>query len=526
MANKKSTKKKTTTSKKVTTKKTTSSKKVDTKKIKIVPNKITVYLLIVSLLLSLSLILGLSYAVFQIDVTQSQANEIEVGCFTIDFEDSGTSNTYTNLSLTNSYPISTQTALSKTPYTFKITNTCDYIARATIAINVLNTSTISSLAQSQNKEIGDMLFVAIKEGNNSVSAPVQLSSLEEGTIRANDTDTDVSYILKTDFLEKNQPKNYSIWMWVPEEINGVEVGNEAQNLTLYSKVDVYSQAISGAQTVTGEHVAYISNGQNAQLRDLTITGGTSNNTNVGQDGTMDIVVSGKNLFNYEMLSTVTHNGLTIANNNDGSFTFSGSKTDITVSQGNARPVSHSKSVNMFSLYGNYYITMYNCSTNENAYIQPFFFANLSYNGNTYYSPIHSNNPSYRTYNFTSEIVNASDFYLEGLGFWIGSNASVTTGTYCPQLEYGSAATSFEPYKERRYTIELKDTSNNTISGLSEDDTLMKVNDTWVIDDGTNQVELATATQNVLNSISTYDGISRIWVDDDVLINDISATYLS
>ena len=119
---------------------------------------------------------------------------------------------------------------------------------------------------------------------------------------------------------------------------------------------------------------------------------------------------------------------------------------------------------------------------------------------------------------------------------VNGSGTIVNEVWRPQIEdcdqyetindYIASNPSFEPYKERRYTIELKDTSNNTISGLSEDDTLMKVNDTWVIDDGTNQVELATATQNVLNSISTYDGISRIWVDDDVLINDISATYLS
>ena len=34
------------------------------------------------------------------------------------------------------------------------------------------------------------------------------------------------------------------------------------------------------------------------------------------------------------------------------------------------------------------------------------------------------------------------------------------------------------------------------------------------------------TQVELNAIKLYDGISRVWVDDDVLITGIKATYLS
>lgn len=226
--------------------------KVEEKKIiKLVPSKISIYLLIVGILLCLSLILAVSYSAFEIDSKQGQANEITVGCFTINFIDSGTSNSHTNLSITNSYPISTEAAIAKNPYKFTITNICDYTARTTIAINVLKTSSISALATSQGKTIGDMLNIAFKEGTGSVSAPVTLSSLNTGTIRANDTATDVSYILRVEDLEKNVSKTYSIWMWVPESINDVEVGNEAQGLTLYSTVDVYSQAVTSTSANNG-----------------------------------------------------------------------------------------------------------------------------------------------------------------------------------------------------------------------------------------------------------------------------------
>ena len=113
-----SAKKITTNKKKVSTKKKTTTPKVEVKKevkkvvrTKIVPSKISIYLLIVGILLCLSLILAVSYSAFEIDSKQGQANEITVGCFTINFVDSGTSNSYTNLSITNSYPMSTESAI-------------------------------------------------------------------------------------------------------------------------------------------------------------------------------------------------------------------------------------------------------------------------------------------------------------------------------------------------------------------------------------------------------------------------------
>ena len=252
--NKKSTTKKTT--KKVAPKKTI--KKVDTnstvkkiepvkeitkKEIQLIPKKISICLLVVGILFALSIILGYTYSIYQIDKIQPVANEITVGCFTINFEDSGTSNSYTNFSLTNSYPIDDEEAMSLTPYKFKITNVCNYTAKTDIAINVLKTSSISQLATNQGKVIGDMVNVAIQEGSKGVSVPIKLSSFNEGVIRSNDTVTDKRYIIRTDYLQGQESRTYNIWMWVPESINNVEVENEAQGLTLYAKVDINSTAV-------------------------------------------------------------------------------------------------------------------------------------------------------------------------------------------------------------------------------------------------------------------------------------------
>ena len=525
------------TAKKHTTTKKVLKKQIDEyKDIRMIPRHIAIYLLVVGVLLCLSLILGVSYSIYQVDNTQSESNQITVGCFTINFEDSGTSNTYTNLSITNSYPISTQTALAKTPYTFKVTNTCDYVAKADIAINVLKTSSVTNLATQQGKTIGDMLVTAIKEGNNAISTPVQLSSLTEGTIRTGDTETDVSYILRTEYLEKNQPKTYSLWIWVPEEINGVEVGNEAQGLTLYSKVDVYSEAISGPETVTDSTIAHIKDGQASQLRNLSIRGGEESNTKVGQDGTIDIVVSGKNLLMWEFPSR-TDRGITWTNNNDGSYTATGTITVLSPTNF----IDNTLNVPSKGIYPGHKYCQWNIvTTNTGNTVK---IPTYKYLDNNYYTTFGIErffNDGTKGYSsWIVEIdnnVKTAKFYLQfhqnagnEVGF-VANNVSRPMLEICDDVntinDYFNSDSSFERYKEMRYTIELKDTNGNTINGLGSDDTLKKVNGVWVIDSGSTQVTLANATQDALNNISIYDGISNIWVDDDVLISNISATYLS
>ena len=207
--------------------------------------KYGIALLIIGIMLCGSLVLGTSYSMYQLDAQQQQSNQIAVGCFTLTFEDSGTnSNTYTNISLTNSYPISRQTALTKTPYKFKITNNCDYVAKTTVAVNVLKTSSVSQAAQNAHKTVADYVNIAFQDGNGEVSESMLMSSLPAGTIRTGDNVTQNSYVIIDGiYLEKDASKTYSLWMWVPETINNTPVGNDAQSLTLYSKIDVYSEAV-------------------------------------------------------------------------------------------------------------------------------------------------------------------------------------------------------------------------------------------------------------------------------------------
>jgi len=482
--------------------------------------KYKIMLISITLLLVCSIFMGTSYSIWTTSYTQVGTNEINVGCFNV---------TYTNLSsyggneagdinLVNAYPITDASGSALTPYMFTIKNECSVAASYKINLETLNTSTFNT----------DYLKVKFNEGSSTSGAAALYKDLTSSEISLIDQ-ASIAKLLTTGYLGANEEITYALRTWID-----IDTTTETPNVmgkTWNGKVVVISEATGSYEekTITGTRAAYITDGKNMTIKNLEITGGTESGANVGQDGAMDIVVSGKNLFNYNWISSKTSNtGIVETNNNNGCFTFAGTYNNTSDDAGR-KYLNHNQSLNIFFNSGNYSIKLFKDSvdTLNGERIIPYFFSTQTYDGGRNDYGLHTNNVAENStsYNVTQELLSYSDF-TSSMGFYILVNQTFTPGTYCPQLEYNSEPTEFEPYKERRYTIHLKDASNNTISGLSSTDTLKKVNGSWVIDNGTTQTTLSGDTQSELNSITLYDGISRVWVDDDVLVNGISATYLS
>ncbi len=66
----------------------------------------------------ITLITSISYAVWQITFEQESTNVVSTACFQINFMDSN------NIQLLESYPMSDESGMSLTPYTFTIENVC------------------------------------------------------------------------------------------------------------------------------------------------------------------------------------------------------------------------------------------------------------------------------------------------------------------------------------------------------------------------------------------------------------------
>ena len=144
---------------------------------------------------------------------------------------------------------------------------------------------------------------------------------------------------------------------------------------------------------------------------------------------------GKNLFDSSLIKTSTNSGVTCRNNNDGTFSFSGTLSSGIEFTTFAISRSSAKSKTVISEPGMYTISGIPSGTSGiYAYI------NLYYNGEGQYSFIHTNGGN--TKEITSEMLSYDDFRFD-IGFMV--NGAFNEQTYYIQLEKNNVPTSFEPY---------------------------------------------------------------------------------
>ena len=163
-----------------------------------------IILIVISILLIGSIIIGTSYSMWVKTTIQKEQNIVNSSCFDIEFTESS------NINLTNAMPISDETGLKKKPYTFTLKNTCNNNSKVSIALDVLSTSTMSSSA----------IKTSLTKGNKS-GTPTLLTSLDKKA------EVDISgakeaYILGTDIIGANKSKSYSLYLWMDEAVTVAE----------------------------------------------------------------------------------------------------------------------------------------------------------------------------------------------------------------------------------------------------------------------------------------------------------------
>ena len=163
-----------------------------------------IILMVISILLIGSIIIGTSYSIWVKTAIQKEQNIVNSSCFDIEFTESS------SINLANAIPISDEAGLKKKPYTFTLKNTCNMNSKVTIALDVLSTSTMSSSA----------IKTSLTKGNKS-GTPKLLTSLDKKA------EVDISgakeaYILGTDIIGANKSKSYSLYLWMDEAVTVAE----------------------------------------------------------------------------------------------------------------------------------------------------------------------------------------------------------------------------------------------------------------------------------------------------------------
>ena len=189
--------------------------------------KYMISLMIVGVMLCTCLLLGTSYASYQYEEVQLNANEVKFGCFNMGWQEL---EGY-NINLAASYPMDDGTYT--TPYAVTITNNC------TSADAPYTTQTKIMIESLKNNTLADSyIMVAMQEDGNAISSPVLLTTKDTGSIQQNDTETQTSYVLTTTSIPAGQSKTFRVWMWIrPDADNTIN----QNGLTFNAKVAVYTE---------------------------------------------------------------------------------------------------------------------------------------------------------------------------------------------------------------------------------------------------------------------------------------------
>ena len=178
--------------------------------------KITIF----GILGMISLIVGISFAVFSVNLTGRQTQSISTGCLKIEMSDNGA------LSLNDAYPMTDDEGLASDPYTYTIENTCTVDAFYETTLNVMSGSNTSNLSK-----------VKVALDGDSYLKPTLESSLSEGTLLEEEANVIKTYKLDEGFLRVGEKKTFNLRTWIDydvEEISGkienkVIINSEARN---------------------------------------------------------------------------------------------------------------------------------------------------------------------------------------------------------------------------------------------------------------------------------------------------------
>lgn len=182
-------------------------------------------ILIVSSLLMISLIIGVSYALWRITLTQTNKNTMTTGCFKLTFEDAN------DINLSNAYPMSNEELekylIEAVPYHFKITNVCSSVSDISINLETLPVD---------GKKLPNQ-YVDFKLYNkNDIYGNTTISSQ---SINANKVIEEAieSYSLYTLTLNGKETREFDLLLYMNPDTPTVE---EAMNATWKAKVTISS----------------------------------------------------------------------------------------------------------------------------------------------------------------------------------------------------------------------------------------------------------------------------------------------
>ena len=156
------------------------------------------------LLVTVLVLIGVTYAYYRITKTQTNSNVIGTRtCLNTTLTEETS-----EIVLSDAFPISNEDGLKQSPFTFTLTNNCDSNVKVTIAL-VSEYRTSTNTAYLKDNYVKSNLST---KGTNDGSSVI-LSTLSLGEV---DTNTQ-GYVLKTTGLKNKEAKSFDLRLWLDSE---------------------------------------------------------------------------------------------------------------------------------------------------------------------------------------------------------------------------------------------------------------------------------------------------------------------
>ena len=156
------------------------------------------------LLVTVLVLIGVTYAYYRITKTQTNSNVIGTRtCLNTTLTEETS-----EIVLSDAFPISDEDGLKQSPFTFTLTNNCDSYVKVTIAL-VSEYRTSANTAYLKDNYVKSNLST---KGTNDGSSVI-LSTLSLGEV---DTNTQ-GYVLKTTGLKNKEAKSFDLRLWLDSE---------------------------------------------------------------------------------------------------------------------------------------------------------------------------------------------------------------------------------------------------------------------------------------------------------------------
>ena len=385
------------------------------------------------LLVTVLVLIGVTYAYYRI--TKTQTNKNVIGTRTC--LDTTLTEETSEIVLSDAFPISDEDGLKQSPFTFTLTNNCDSYVKVTIAL-VSEYRTSTSTAYLKDNYVKSNLSTK----GTSDGSSVILSTLSLGEV---DTNTE-GYVLKTTGLKNKEAKSFDLRLWLDSEttneqgLNKTWKGKIVVNVVAAEYVPTLSEAIlakNEVKTPITTPGAAISTADEALLASTEDDYGTS----------------------YYFRGAVTNNYVEFANKcwrivrvgGDGSVKLILHNDNTTGAANPCDSANNSASAAFARYSGETYKSDFNTNNNDNAYV------GFKYGtpGSSTYEATHANT------NKSTILTNLETWYNNNLkayesviddNVWCNDKTNVTDTTYDPTnitptgLGYGSNNTYYASFQ--------------------------------------------------------------------------------